>query len=77
MVTSIARGQFLMRDSLQAIIRDAPPDCWLALECGPKIRIVASGRDLQEVLAAAAAAGVGRPVLIRSPVREDTEKAAA
>ncbi len=77
MVTSIARGRSQVRDSLQAILRDAPSDCWLALECDPKIRIVATGHDLQEVLAAAVAAGVSRPVLLKSPVRRDLEEAAA
>ncbi len=77
MVTPISRGRSVVRDSLQAILRDAPPDCWLALDCGQKIRIVATGRDLQEALSRAVAAGVGRPVLVKSPACQHLEKVAA
>jgi len=55
-----------VRPLLQKIVANAPPDTWLAVDCGAG-EIIASGPDLLAVLEAARSQGFSSPVLILSP----------
>ena len=49
-----------------SILRDAPRECWLALN-EDETRIVGSGPTIEEAVAQAQAAGVEDPILLWSP----------
>lgn len=51
---------------LRKILASAPPDYWLALNCGES-EIIAWGADLLAVLGEAKAQGFTHPLLVLSP----------
>jgi hypothetical protein len=50
------------------LLRTAPLDSWLALS-EDETRLVAAGKDLQQVVAEAHANGVANPVVLKTPKR--------